>query len=322
MKHVATIGGGTGHYTILRGLKNYNVSLDALVSVVDNGGSSGRLRDEFVEFGILPPGDIRNCLLALTDEAILPHIVSLFNYRFPETGKTLSSHNLGNLIIAACQNVYGKNEGIRIASNILGIKDSRVVPISIDSTNIFAKTKSGKILEGQMQISYSDRNNEIKEVWLNPKAFINKIASKSIEDADMIVICPGDLFGSIIPNFLVAGTNKSLENSKAKIVYVCNLVTKQGTCRFTASDFVEQIERYMTPRSIDYVICNTRKPVSEIVDKYRNENSDFVYPNLSGKNIIKEDLLVEQKIGNKIIARHDSYKTARILMEILEGNSL
>jgi len=320
MKQVVTIGGGTGHYTILRGLKNYNVHLDALVSVADNGGSSGRLKDEFVEFGILPPGDIRNCLLALTDEAILPHIVSLFNYRFPETGKTLSSHNLGNLIIAACQDVYGKNEGIRIASNILGIKDSRVIPISIDSTNIYAKTKSGKNLEGQIQVSYPDKDDKIEKVWLNPRAFINKIASESIENADMIVICPGDLYGSIIPNFLVDGTNEAIENSKAKIVYVCNLVTKQGTYGFKASDFVEQIERYMTLRSIDYVVCNTKKPVSEIVDKYKNENSDFVYPDLNDKNVIKTDLLVEQKIGDKVIARHNSQKTASVLMSILKGN--
>lgn len=320
MQRIVTIGGGTGHYQLLRGLKNYNLHLDALVSVMDNGGSSGILREEMVDFGILPPGDIRNCLLALTDESKLSHMVALFNYRFPETGKSISKHNLGNLIIAACQDLYGKNEGIPVVSSMLGIKNSRVIPISVDATNIYAKTRSGKTLEGQLEVSYPPQKEEIIDVWLLPNAFINKIAVEAINASQLIVICPGDLFGSIIPNFLVKGLNEAIEESQAKIIYVCNLVTKQGTYGFKASDFVKEIEKYLS-RRIDYVICNTKRLTKEVVDKYKNENSEFVEPDyIKDKKIIKENLLIQQEVGGKILARHDPQKTARIIMEILEDN--
>jgi len=324
MKRIVTIGGGTGHYTLLRGLKSYNVHLDAIVSVADNGGSSGRIRDEFVDFGILPPGDIRNCLLALTDESRLQHMVKLFEHRFPETKGSLSEHNLGNLIIAGAQDAYGGiGEGVQVISKMLGIQNAQVIPISEDPTTLYATTKSGKTLEGQLQVSYPPKGEKIEKTWLKPPAFVYRKAAESIREADMIVICPGDLYGSIIPNFLVEGVNQALEESRAIIAYVCNLVTKQGTYDFAASDFVDEIEKYLVSRVIDYVILNTKTPTEDIVDKYNKEDSQFVVPNMEGKKVIEADLLLQQPVGEVgdkvIVARHNSRETTRILMEILEG---
>jgi len=225
MKKIVTIGGGTGHYTILRGLKNYDVNLVAIVSVVDNGGSSGKLR---MEFGILPPGDIRNCLLALAEDIRLGDLKDLFNYRFQGEG-SLANHNLGNLILTALTHKYGDvGQAIKAASNILGI-GGEVLPVSVDNTNIHAETFSGKKLKGQLEVSYPDKNEKIKSVWLEPQANIYRESANAIRQADLIVICPGDLYGSIIPNFLVKGFKEVIQRSNAKIIYVCNLVTKQGT---------------------------------------------------------------------------------------------
>ena len=315
MKKIVTIGGGTGHYTLLRGLKNYDIELTSVVGVFDNSGSSGKIREELVDFGILPPGDIRNCLLALTEESKLKHTVNLFNYRFPSKGN-LANHNLGNLILTAAQNLYGAGEGIKIISEMLEIKGN-VLPISLDSTNIYAKTEEGKLLKGQIEVSYPEKNEKIKEIWLNPPAFIYKETANILRNADLIVISPGDLYGSIIPNFLVKGVIDLIKDKK--IIYVCNLVTKQGTYGFRARDFVQEIEKYIK-RKIDYVICNIKKPEKRIVDKYKEEDSYFVEPDTTGINgeVIKDNLLVEQKLGDKTIARHHEQKTARLIMNLLE----
>ncbi|MBI2630256.1 uridine diphosphate-N-acetylglucosamine-binding protein YvcK [Candidatus Pacearchaeota archaeon] len=314
MKKVVTIGGGTGHHTLLRGLKDYDIELTAIVSIVDNGGSSGRLREELVKIGVLSPGDLRNCFLALTDEAELPEIVRLFNYRFDTEGE-LSGHNLGNILLSVAQHEFGKTEGIKIISQMLKIK-GRVLPVSVDSTHVHAETYSGKKLSGQVEVSYPEKKEKIKNIWLEPEAFIYKEAAKAIREADLIVICPGDLYGSIIPSFLVRGFEEALRESKAKLVYVCNLVTKQGTHEFKASDFVNEIEKY-AEKKLDYVILNSKKPDIMIVDKYKQEESYFVIPDIEDSRAIKKELLEESEIGNKTIARHNSSETARLIMSLL-----
>jgi len=312
MKKVVTIGGGTGHYTLLRGLKNYDVDLTAIVSIVDNGGSSGELR---VEFGILPPGDIRNCLLALADDIKLKDLMDLFEYRFNSDGN-LANHNLGNLILTALMQKHKDiGKAIKSASNILNIS-GKVIPVSLDNTDVYAETLSGKKLEGQVQVSYPEKEEKITKIWLNPQAYIYKEAAEAIRNADLIVISPGDLYGSILPNLIVRGVKEALQDSKAKIVYVCNLVTKQGTQNFKASDFKEEIEKHLN-KKIDFVICNTKMPTQQIVDKYREQESSFVEPDLSGENIIKEDLLEELEINNLITARHNPEKTAKLIMGLI-----
>jgi uncharacterized cofD-like protein len=319
MQRIVTIGGGTGNYQILRGLKNYaNIGLDAVVSVFDNGGSSGRLREEFADFGILSPGDLRNCLLALTDESRLRIMVELFEHRFKSTEGSLSNHNLGNLIIAAAQERYGKVEGIKIiAKEVLGIEKHRVLPVSTDSITLCAETMSGKTLEGQVNVSYPNKKERIKKIFLKPQAFAYHETVEAIRDGGTIIICPGDLYGSILPNLIVGDIDSALKQSKAPIVYVCNLVTKQGTEKFTAKDFVREIEKYL-PRPLDVIVCNTTKPTQAVVDKYKHENSYFVQPNINDSRVIQTELLEEYEIGNRVVARHHQERTARIIKEILE----
>ena len=311
MKNIVTIGGGTGQYTLLRGLKNYDINLTAIVNMVDNGGNTGKLR---VEFGSLPPGDIRNCLLALMDESELKDMMNLFEYRFPKTKGVLSDYSLGNMILSALSDIEGNfAKGIKTWAKILKLK-SEIFPISLDNANLYGESGQGRNLYGQVKVSYPEDNEHIKKVWLEPEAYIYKDSADAIRKADLIVLCPGDLYGSLIPNFLVKGFKEALKDSKANIVYVCNLVTKQGSYGFKASDFVREIEKYLE-RKIDYVICNTKKPSQNVVDKYKEENSYFVEPDLS--NSIKEDLLLELEINKKITARHDSDKIAKTIMELL-----
>ena len=312
MKKIVTIGGGTGHYTILRGLKNYDVDLTAIVSIVDNGGSSGELR---VEFGILPPGDLRNCLLALADNIKLKDLMDLFDYRFTGNGN-LANHNLGNLILTALTQKHKDiGKAIKSASNILNIS-GKVLPVSLDNTDVYAETYDGGRLEGQVQVSYPLKNTRIRKIWLNPEAYVYRESAEAIRNADLIVISPGDLYGSLVPNLIVKGIKEALQESKAKIVYVCNLVTKQGTHGFKASDFAREIEKYLD-KKIDFTICNTKKPTQNIQDKYKKEDSYFVEPDLSGENIIKEDLLEELEINRLMTARHNPEKTAKLIMSLI-----
>lgn len=313
MKKVVTIGGGTGQYNMLVGLKKYDIDLTAIANVVDSGGSSGGLR---VNFGVLPPGDIRNCLIALAGSSTSKELADLFLYRFESENKDLN-HSMGNLILTALSKMHGDmGEATKIASRILSL-DGDVLPASTDSTHLHARTVSGKTIEGEKNITAIHKDEKIEEVWLSPDAFIYGDSAKAIREADLIVICAGELWGSIIPNFLVKGFSNAIKESNAKIVYVNNLVTKQGNYGFKASDFLREIEKYLG-KSPDYIICNTKKPTKKIVDKYIEEESFFVEPDLSGENVIKEDLLEEVVIGGKITARHDSQKLSKLIMDLLE----
>lgn len=310
MKKIVTIGGGTGQYTLLKGLKEYNIDLKAIVSVADNGGSSGELR---VEFGILPPGDLRNCLLALADNTKLNDLMYLFEYRFSNSNKKLSNHNLGNLILTALHHKYGNMaDAVKAASEILNVSGT-ILPVSVNSFNLYAKTSEGEILEGEEEVSYSGK--KIKELWLKPESNIYKDTAKALEEADLIIVSPGELYGSIIPNFLVKGFKESIQKSRAKIIYVCNLVKKQNTYDFKAGDFVKTIEKYLG-KKIDYVICNTKKPSTKIVDKYKKEESFFIEPNLNDKRTINEDLLVEFEVNGLITARHNAEKVAKLILNL------
>lgn len=311
-KKIVTIGGGTGQYTLLRGLKNYDIELTALVSMVDDGGSAGQLRDEY---GILPSGDIRRCLIALANDEKAKTLRDLFEIRFDDK---LKSHNFGNLFLFALEKLTGSNTlAIKEAEKLLGVKGN-VLPITIYNSILNATTSLSRQLKGQINISYNlEKQEKVKNIWLEPNSFILGEAAEAIRQADLIIICPGDLYGSIIPSFLVQGVKEALQESKAKKVYVCNLVTKQGSADFTAQDFIKEIEKY-SGIELDYVILNTKKPTQQICDKYKGENSDFVEPNPAlTRKLIKEELLLEQKSDGKILARHDANKTAKIIISLL-----
>lgn len=313
MKTIVTIGGGTGSYTVLRGLKNYTSSLEAVVSMADDGGSSGELRDEF---GVLPPGDVRRCLIALADDSRSDTLRRLFEYRLD--GKN-QNHNLGNLIMIALESIKGSPVlAIKEAERILNIT-GRVLPVTIDKTTLYAELENGDVIKGESNISYQKIKSRVKRLWNEPQAFIYRETQEALENAGMIVICPGDLYGSILPNFLVEGTIEAIKNSHAKKVFVCNLVTKRYVEDFTAKDFLGEIEKHLGKDVLDYAVVNTKKPSEDVVKKYEDEGLSFVEPDIEDSHykVIRDEFLTEVQSESKRIARHDPQKLAKAIMGLV-----
>ena len=298
---------------MLRGLRDKVEGLSAVVSMFDDGGSTGLLRDEF---GILPPGDVRRCLLALAGEDGDNTLRELFNYRF-EKDSSLRGHSFGNLLLAALQQITGSEaEAIRRAEKILNIK-GRVLPVSFDNARLCAEMEDGRRVLGESAIDVPLRNPNLKinNVWLEPEAVANPEAVWAIEKAGLIVIGPGDLFTSLIPNFLVAGIKEALENSKAKKVYICNLMTKAGeTSHLSAADHLERIIRYGVKP--DLMICSQAEVDLNILEKYL---ADGQHPVVIDPERIAElgvELVVENLITAPELIRHDSKKLAKLLISL------
>lgn len=330
MKNIVTIGGGTGSFTLLSGLKKYPVDITAIVTMADDGGSTGRLRDEL---GVLPPGDVRQCLVALSDSSDL--LRELMNYRF-EKGD-LKGHNFGNLLLSALEKIKGNfSGGVEEAAKILRVKGS-VVPVSEEKMNLHIKLKNKQIVKGENQLDHNKdiRKNGIDKVYLKPSAKAHRKAVESIKKSDVVVIGPGDHYGSIIPNLLVEGIPEALQKTKAKIIYVCNLTNKKGqTENFELDDYVESINKYIKKDRIDYVVSSAKNPDSELIRIYEEnegEGSLVSFGEESRKNrnykIVRADVLCKKKASkdkNDSIAqtrsfiRHDSDKLAKVLMELSE----
>lgn len=322
---IVVIGGGTGSFTLLSALKNYTHNLTALVNMVDDGGSTGTLRDEL---GVLPPGDVRQCLVALSSS---PKVRDLFNYRLDEG--SMKGHAFGNLFMAALEKMTGSfAEAVELASQVLGV-NGKVYPITLDNTTITASLKSGVVAKGEnavgaMQIPRGERP------WLElkPPAMINPQARQAILDADLVVIAPGMLYCSLAPALLVRGVTRALAETNAKKVYVCNLVNKPGqTDAFTVEDYAEQIERFSGVR-LDYVLYNNHRPSQELIDKYARDGEMLVewdeaalakkHYYASGKRLIAETAWVNQNAtadplaAQRSLIRHDADRVARELMRI------
>src|SRR3989344_297873 len=240
--HFVVMGGGTGTFTVLSALKAYDVQLSAIVSMADDGGSTGILRDQY---GVLPPGDVRRALVALSEASV--ELRELFNYRF--SSGDFAGHSFGNLFLSTLEKIQGNfGSAVEEASRILNVKGN-VIPVTLGNVRLYARLQDGTTLSGETNIDIPKRGRSrapIDTVWLRPKAKINPHAEKAIMDADVVVIGPGDIYTSIIPNLLVSGVPKALQQSKARKVYVCNLMTKFGeTQNFTAMNFLDAIERYL-----------------------------------------------------------------------------
>ena len=262
---------GTGTYITL-GLKEYPVNLSAIVAMSDSGGSTGVLRDEL---GVLPPGDIRRALVALSQS---PQIIrDLFNYRF-QNG-SVGGHSFGNLFLTALEKITGDFEkAVEEAGKILSIR-GQVIPVTKDSTHLHAILENGKEITGETNIDIPkhDGRLRISEVKLKPKARATKAAIDAIKKTDLIVLSPGDLFTSLIPNLLVKGISEAIKKSRARVVYICNLTTKHGeTNGFNADDFVVNIEKYLGGRKIDYVVAHNNLPSKKLLSKYRKEKKEPV----------------------------------------------
>lgn len=309
---VVVIGGGTGSFTVLRGLKSRVDDLCAVVSMFDSGGSTGLLRDEF---GILPTGDVRRCLVALAEEN--DNVLrQLFMFRFEEHS-SLKGHSFGNLFLTALTEITGsEEEAIRQASRILRVK-GRVLPVSFDNADVCAELETGIKIKGETNIDIPrhDPNLRIVKTWLEPEATSNPEAVDAILKADLVVAGPGDLYSSIIPNLLVKGIPDALKKTKAKKVYVCNLMTKPGeTTSFKASDHLKEIIRYgCTP---DVIVCNSSKGSPVLLQKYSSQNQFPVIVDEDAIIKLKVKLVFEDVMSSPELIRHDSEKLAKLLLKI------
>lgn len=313
MKNIVVIGGGTGTYITLTGLKEYPVNLSAIVAMSDSGGSTGVLRDEL---GVLPPGDIRRALVALSQS---PQIIrDLFNYRF-QNG-SVGGHSFGNLFLTALEKITGDFEKAVVeAGKILSIR-GQVIPVTKDSTHLHAILENGKEIMGETNIDIPkhDGKLKIKKVFLKPKARAAKGALEAIKKADLIVIGPGDLYTSLIPNLLVDGISQAIEKSRAKVVFVCGLMTKYGeTYGFKVDDFAKAVESYLGKRRIDYVVVNNSVAPKNVLARYRKEKKEIVV--LPRENIKRPYKIIQADVASiKQYFRHDSHKLAKVLIMLTE----
>ena len=326
MKKVVTIGGGTGTFTVLSGLKKYPVDLSAIVTMADNGGSSGVLRDEF---GVLPPGDLRQSLVALSEADTVMR--KLFSHRYDKSD--LAGHTFGNLFISTLEQVTGSLEkAVEVVGNVLKIK-GRVIPVTLSKVQLVAELKNGKVLHGESAVTNYQLVSKfgIKKIYLEPKAKANPKALEAIKEADLIIVGPGNFYASLIPNFLVEGLGRAFINSKAKKVYVTNLMNKHGhTDDFHVSDYVHALEAVIGKKGVfDTVIYNTKKPAKMLVEKYADEGEPVQCGtdckdnsfDLVGADVLAEGLAKTAKVDSvrRTLIRHDSDKLAKILMRVLKS---
>jgi uncharacterized cofD-like protein len=312
---IVAIGGGTGLSTLLRGLKEYTTNLTAIVTVADDGGSSGVLRREL---GVLPPGDVRNCIAALADAE--PLVTKLFQYRFDE-GTGLAGHSFGNLFIVAMSGVVGNFEdAIRQTSRVLAVR-GQIIPSTLDDVTLNATTTDSRTIEGESNITADLKRNgghdaRITEVYLtphNPPA--HPEAVRAILDADLIILGPGSLYTSVMPNLLVQGIRRALAASPAAMVYACNVATQHGeTDGFSVRDHLAAIESHIGKDIVRYVLANDNLTEEALRAEFSRPvvvDSDINH----GIRLIKADVVSEENRYH-----HDSVKLARAVMDIYYEN--
>jgi uncharacterized cofD-like protein len=308
---IVVIGGGTGAFGVLTGLKNYPVDLTAVISMADDGGSTGVLREEF---GVLPPGDIRRALVAMShsDNQLM---AELFNYRFKQGG--LKEHTFGNIMLTALEKMTGSFGGaVESASHILGVK-GRVLPVTLDNVRLAAELEDGSVVRGESNIDVPkhDGRKKIKRVFLKPEGKINPQVKKAILEADLIVLGPGDLYTSVVPNLLVEGVREAIGRSRATKVYIVNIMTKWGeTNGFAADNFINTIEMYLGKGGLDYAILNTKKPSPARLKKYEKEGAEFVEAN---KILKKPTLIMGNFLRPSGFVRHDPERLAKTIISLI-----
>ena len=309
---IVTIGGGTGLSNLLRGLKQYSSNITAIVTVADDGGSSGRLRREM---GVIPPGDIRNCLAALADEEKL--LTELFQYRF-HSGDGLSGHSFGNLFLTAMTEITGDLErGIAASSKVLAVR-GKVLPSTLEQVMLYARLTDGRLIEGESNITKA--GGTIEKIGChpsNPPAL--PAAIRAIEEADYIIIGPGSLFTSIIPNLLIPQIREALLNIQIPKIYICNIMTEPGeTDGFTVADHIYAINQVCGKRLCDAVLVQRKPPSEDFLNKYSQKNSHPVFLDKEdvynlGCRLVLADIMEEDRIKGYL--RHDPYRLARALLK-------
>jgi uncharacterized cofD-like protein len=325
-KKVVVIGGGTGTYTVLGGLKKYPVKLSVIVSMMDSGGSNRVIRDEF---GLLPTSDLRQCIVALSEERPSDLLRKLFTYRY-NAGTGISGMSFGNLFMAALTDIYGSQEkAIDKTCEFLDVQGD-IIPVTFDNTNLVARYDNGKQVLGEHYIDEPNNDlckHKIVEVSVFPPAKASKKALLAIKKADLIVLGPGDLYTSIISNLVIDDIAASIRRSKAKVVFVMNLMTRYGqTTGYTARDHLWEMERYLGKGSVDFVLVNKDGSIPQgILRRYKDENAYPVVDDLDrDKNVIRGDfiskVIYEKPKGDALtrsLVRHDPDKLAKTIISLL-----
>ena len=310
---IVVVGGGTGLSTLLHGLKQYTTNLTAIVTVADDGGSSGRLREEF---DMLPPGDIRNCLVALADTE--PLMQRLFQYRFAEDS-ALHGHNFGNLFITAMTKITGDFErAVRASSKVLAIR-GRVVPSTNMKVRLAAEHDDGSVTLGETRISESPV--PIRRIYLEPSGCQPTAdALAAIQEANAILLGPGSLYTSIIPNLLVDKIVEGIVTSKALKLYICNVMTQsRETAGFKASDHVRALVAHSSPGIIQLVLVNTEPVPPSLLEKYRGEEAFPVESDVEEIRALGYQVVADNLISTEDYVRHDPHKVAKIVIQLIVG---
>ena len=324
--HFVVIGGGTGSFTLLSGLKKHTANITSLVNMSDDGGSTGVLRDEL---GVLPAGDVRQCLVALSDSEKLR---DLFTYRFDE-GR-LKGQSFGNLFLAALEKMTGSFvEGVEVASEVLNIT-GRVEPINLESVTLCMNDGGPEIIKSEFEIGHAKFTNPRPKLWLEPEATLNPEALKAIQNADLIVVAPGNIYGSLAPALIVPGLSDAIIASAAKKAYVCNLATKPGqTDGFSVGDFVTEIERFIGGECLDYVLYNTAQPDHGVLQRYSKagelpvrldatglrQNITSIGADLIAHDVYEADVSTDAIADKRSFIRHDPDKIAVELMKLVSA---
>ncbi|NQT06325.1 MAG: YvcK family protein [Candidatus Omnitrophica bacterium] len=305
--NIVALGGGTGLSTLLHGLKEYTSNITAIVTVADDGGSSGRLREEF---GMLPPGDIRNCLVALADAE--PLMGKLFQFRFTE-GEGLKDHNFGNLFITAMLKVTGDFEkAVKESSKVLAIRGS-VIPSTLSRVTLMAEYQDGTRTIGESKISHVAA--PIKRLHIKPTdCKATREAIEAIRKAEMILLGPGSLYTSIMPNIIIPEISRELAQSKAMKVYICNVMTQHGeTDGYKAGDHLKAILAHTTPDVVTHCIVNSGGVPEALQEKYKEEDAYPVIADVEAIERMGYKVIRANVISTKDYVRHDAVKLAKII---------
>lgn len=308
---ITVIGGGTGLSVLLRGIKNATSNVTAVVTVADDGGSSGRLREDL---GMIPPGDLRNCLVALADTE--PLMEKLFQHRFGGSGN-LTGHSFGNLFIAAMTEVLGDVEqALKESSKVLKVR-GQVLPASTETLRLSAEMTDGSVVEGESQIPLAGK--PIKRLFIRPEqAAPVQAALEAIQDADACILGPGSLYTSVLPNLLVNGVAEALRQTHAVKIYICNVMTQPGeTEHYTASQHVQAIFDHVGPGVIDYVVVNVQGVAPSLQQAYAQQGAipveaDVEHLQAMGLKVVEANLISETNL-----VRHDPVKLSRTIMTMV-----
>ncbi|MCR4325797.1 MAG: YvcK family protein [Patescibacteria group bacterium] len=319
-KSVVVIGAGAGTFTVLSGLKKYHADLTAIVAMTDSGGSTGMLRDEL---GVLPPGDVARCLVALSTSDKLMR--TLMDYRF-DNGN-LKDHRFGNLLLSALEKTTGSFErAVERVGDILRI-EGRVIPSTLDKVHLMAKVGK-RIIRSEEKIQMTKMNGSLERLWLEPVARANPKALQAIREADGIVIGPGGFYTGIVTNLLVRGIPEAIRKSKAKKMFVCNLMTKmEHTRNYSVADYTAAVEKFLGG-AVDAVVYNNRKPSARLLKRYAREGDSPTSwsslpegPELVGANFLSERETTFQKIGTPSkeasLVRHDPARLAAAIAKLV-----